>query len=44
MPWLSVDPTVIVGRYITETNQLGFGGDSNGTDYQASPEVMQAPF
>jgi HK97 family phage major capsid protein len=34
MPWPTVDPTAIVGRYITEQNQLGFGGDSNGTDYQ----------
>ncbi len=34
MPWPTVDPTGIVGAYMTEMTQLGFGGDSAGTDYQ----------
>jgi HK97 family phage major capsid protein len=42
MPWPTVDPTQIVGRYITETNQLGFGGDSNGTDYQFGQGMLNA--
>jgi HK97 family phage major capsid protein len=42
MPWPSVDPTSIVGHYITETNQLGFGGDSNGTDYQFGQGMLNA--
>lgn len=42
MPWPSSDPTAIVGKYITETNQLGFGGDSNGTDYQFGQGMLNA--
>lgn len=42
MPWPTVDPTSIVGRYITEQNQLGFGGDSNGTDYQFGQGMLNA--
>ncbi len=42
MPWPTVDPTQIVGRYITETNQLGFGGDSAGTDYQFGQGMLNA--
>jgi HK97 family phage major capsid protein len=42
MPWPSVDPTAIVGHYITETNQLGFGGDSAGTDYQFGQGMLNA--
>lgn len=42
MPWPTVDPTQIVGRYITEQNQLGFGGDSNGTDYQFGQGMLNA--
>ena len=42
MPWPTVDPTAIVGRYITEQNQLGFGGDSNGTDYQFGQGMLNA--
>jgi HK97 family phage major capsid protein len=42
MPWPTVDPTAIVGRYVTETNQLGFGGDSNGTDYQFGQGMLNA--
>ena len=42
MPWPTVDPTQIVGRYITESNQLGFGGDSNGTDYQFGQGMLNA--
>ena len=33
-PWPTVDRTGVVGSYMTELNQLGFGGDSAGTDYQ----------
>jgi HK97 family phage major capsid protein len=42
MPWPTVDPTQIVGRYITEAQQLGFGGDSNGTDYQFGQGMLNA--
>jgi len=42
MPWPTVDPTSVVGRYITEQNQLGFGGDSNGTDYQFGQGMLNA--
>jgi HK97 family phage major capsid protein len=42
MPWPTVDPTQIIGRYITETNQLGFGGDSAGTDYQFGQGMLNA--
>jgi HK97 family phage major capsid protein len=42
MPWPTVDPTSIMGRYITEQNQLGFGGDSNGTDYQFGQGMLNA--
>ena len=42
MPWPSTDPTNIVGHYITELNQLGFGGDSNGTDYQFGQGMLNA--
>jgi HK97 family phage major capsid protein len=42
MFWPSNDPTAIVGHYITETNQLGFGGDSAGTDYQFGQGVLNA--
>lgn len=42
MPWPTVDPTAVVGRYITEQNQLGFGGDSNGTDYQFGQGMLNA--
>lgn len=42
LPWPTVDPTQIVGRYITEQNQLGFGGDSNGTDYQFGQGMLNA--
>lgn len=42
MPWPTVDPTQIVGRYITEQNQLGFGGDSNGSDYQFGQGMLNA--
>lgn len=42
MMWPSTDPTAIVGHYITETNQLGFGGDSAGTDYQFGQGVLNA--
>jgi HK97 family phage major capsid protein len=42
MPWPTVDPTAIVGRYITEQNQLGFGGDSAGTDYQFGQGMLNA--
>lgn len=49
MTWLpnlpgitNCDPTQIVGRYITESNQLGFGGDSQGTDYQFGQGMLNA--
>jgi HK97 family phage major capsid protein len=42
MPWPSTDPTNIIGHYITETNQLGFGGDSAGTDYQFGQGMLNA--
>lgn len=42
MPWPTVDPTAVVGRYITEQNQLGFGGDSNSTDYQFGQGMLNA--
>jgi len=42
MPWPTVDPTAIVGSYITEQNQLGFGGDSGGTDYQFGQGMLNA--
>ena len=42
MPWPTVDPTAIVGKYITESNQLGFGGDSAGTDYQFGQGMLNA--
>jgi HK97 family phage major capsid protein len=42
MPWPTVDPTAIVGRYITEQNQLGYGGDSNGGDYQFGQGMLNA--
>ena len=42
MPWPTVDPTGVIGRYITEQNQLGFGGDSNGTDYQFGQGMLSA--
>jgi len=42
MPWPTVDPTAIIGHYITEQNQLGFGGDSNGTDYQFGQGMLNA--
>ncbi len=42
MPWPTVDPTSVIGRYITEQNQLGFGGDSNGTDYQFGQGMLNA--
>ena len=42
MPWPTVDPTAIIGHYITEMNQLGFGGDSNGTDYQFGQGMLNA--
>jgi HK97 family phage major capsid protein len=42
MPWPTVDPTAVVGSYITEQNQLGFGGDSNGTDYQFGQGMLNA--
>lgn len=42
MPWPTVDPTQIIGRYITEQNQLGFGGDSNGGDYQFGQGMLNA--
>jgi HK97 family phage major capsid protein len=31
-----------VGKYITEMNQLGFGGDSSGTDYQFGQGMLNA--
>lgn len=42
MPWPTVDPTGVIGSYITETNQLGFGGDSQGTDYQFGQGMLNA--
>lgn len=42
MPWPTVDPTAIVGSYLTEQNQLGFGGDSNSTDYQFGQGMLNA--
>lgn len=42
MPWPTVDPTGVIGSYITETNQLGFGGDSAGTDYQFGQGMLNA--
>jgi HK97 family phage major capsid protein len=42
MPWPTVDPTGVVGSYLTEQNQLGFGGDSNGTDYQFGQGMLNA--
>jgi len=42
MPWPTVDPTAIVGSYITEQNQLGFGGDSAGTDYTFGQGMLNA--
>ena len=42
MPWPTVDPTGVVGAYITEQNQLGFGGDSGGTDYQFGQGMLNA--
>lgn len=42
MPWPTVDPTGVVGSYITEQNQLGFGGDSNSTDYQFGQGMLSA--
>jgi len=42
MPWPTVDPTGIIGSYITEQNQLGFGGDSAGTDYQFGQGMLNA--
>jgi HK97 family phage major capsid protein len=42
MPWPSVDPTAISGKYLTEVNQLGFGGDSAGTDYQFGQGMLNA--
>lgn len=42
MPWPTVDPTGIVGKYLTELQQLGFGGDANGTDYQFGQGMLNA--
>jgi HK97 family phage major capsid protein len=42
MPWPTVDPTAVVARYITESNQTGFGGDGNGTDYQFGQGMLNA--
>lgn len=42
MPWPTQNPTAIVGSYITEQNQLGFGGDSNGTDYEFGQGILSA--
>lgn len=42
MPWPTVDPTAIIGSYITEQNQLGFGGDSAGTDYKFGQGMLNA--
>jgi HK97 family phage major capsid protein len=42
MMWPTTDPTAVVGKYITETQQLGFGGDSAGTDYQFGQGVLNA--
>ncbi len=42
MPWPTVDPTGIVGSYITEQNSLGFGGDSAGGDYQFGQGMLSA--
>ena len=42
MPWPTVDPTGVIGSYITEQNQLGFGGDSAGTDYQFGQGMLNA--
>jgi HK97 family phage major capsid protein len=42
MPWPTVDPTAVVGSYLTEQNQLGFGGDSAGTDYQFGQGMLNA--
>ena len=42
MPWPSVNPTAVVGSYITEQSQLGFGGDSAGTDYQFGQGMLNA--
>lgn len=42
MPWPTVDPTGVVGSYLTEQNQLGFGGDSAGTDYQFGQGMLNA--
>ena len=42
MPWPTVDPTAISGKYLTELNQLGFGGDSAGTDYQFGQGMLNA--
>ena len=42
MPWPSTDPTGISGKYITEMQQLGFGGDMPGTDYQFGQGMLNA--
>ncbi len=42
MPWPTVDPTGIKASYITETSQVGFGGDSAGTDYQFGQGMLNA--
>ncbi len=42
MPWPTVDPTAVIGHYITELNQLGFGGDSAGTDYAFGQGMLNA--
>lgn len=42
MPWPTVDPTAVIGSYLTEQNQLGFGGDSAGTDYQFGQGMLNA--
>lgn len=42
MPWPTVDPTAVTGSYLTEQNQLGFGGDSAGTDYQFGQAMLNA--
>lgn len=42
MPWPSVDPTGITGKYLTEVSQLGFGGDSAGTNYEFGQGMLNA--
>jgi HK97 family phage major capsid protein len=42
MPWPTVDPTGVIGAYITEQTQLGYGGDSAGTDYQFGQGMLNA--